>query len=160
MIGPASAGYVMPRWSPDGTKVLVLQGSGSSSAIPWLLDPAGAQPPRRAMAGTVPMAGGNPATFSDDGSQLLFVQPLADGLAGRLSSVDLRTGRSGQLAGLPPGTAFVGCGGHQVLYRADAPFGPAAAGDLILVGLDGSQPTVVLHGPLAGALTPTSCAVR
>ena len=47
-----------------------------------------------------------------------------------------------------------------MLYRTSAAFGPARAGDLLLVGLDGSGATVVLPKLASGALLPTSCASR
>lgn len=158
VIGAGSNHFTMPRWSPDGRSVVVLQQAAAGKATAWILDPIGKVAPRQAAPSSVVPDSTTPTTYSTDGTRLLFVQPLPGAGSGQPVAVDLATGRITKLAALPPGGSLVPCGAQQVLYRTDEAYGPAQPGDLILVGLDGTSPTVLLRKDVAANLTPSGCA--
>jgi hypothetical protein len=148
VIGEPSYQLFLPRWSPDGSSVVALHDEGGSMASAWLLDPGGAGKPHRA-AGQAFRFDGETAPGWVVGDQLV--------LDGQPSIQDPVTGSRTPI-GVAPGRQMMACGPGQVLYRTSQAFGPAKAGDLVVVGLDGTMPTVVLPKSVSTNLIPSSCA--
>jgi hypothetical protein len=148
VIGDATYQLFMPRWSPDGGSVVALHDEGGSMVTAWLLDPTGAAKPHRAAG----------KAFHFDGETApAWVVPGRLVLDGQPSSLDPVTGVLTPIA-VAQGSQMTACGPGQVLYRTSEAFGPAKAGDLVVVGLDGSMPTVVLSRSVSANLIPSSCA--
>jgi hypothetical protein len=146
-IADASYGLFLPRWAPDGSSIVALHNEASSLVSAWLVDPTGATKPHR--------AAGKPFHFDGESAPGWVVgnQLVLDGQPSILNPV---TG------GLTPiglaGRQLMACGPGQVLYRTSVAFGPAKAGDLVVVGLDGSLPTVLLSKSASANMIPSSCA--
>ena len=151
-LAAASYGLIWPRWAPDGGSIVALHQESSSTVSTWIVDPTGAKPPHRTPGPTLGFDGTWAPNWVPGESQLLVDQAVGPSL------VNVATGAVTKLR--LPGTDFVACGTSQVLYRTAIAFGPAQPGDLVLVGLDGTMPTVVLPKRAANGLIPTGCAIR
>jgi dipeptidyl aminopeptidase/acylaminoacyl peptidase len=159
VIAPGSAGLIWPRWAPDGSSVLALHRESGSTASTWILDPNGDRPPRRTPGAPVPFDGRSAPNWVAGQPQLILEQANGIHSDGQPSLLNPATGALTKL-GVAPGSDLVACGPSQVLYRTSTSFGPAKAGDLVLVGIDGSMPTVVLAKDASANLIPTGCAIR
>jgi hypothetical protein len=151
-IAAAAYGLVWPRWAPDGSGIVALHRESSSTVSTWIVDPNGTKAPHRTPGPVLPFDGSSPPNWVPGQSQLLVNQVIGPSL------LNVATGALTKL-GLP-GSDFIACGTSQVLYRTAIPFGPAKPGDLVLVGIDRTMPTVVLPKRAATNLIPTGCAVR
>jgi hypothetical protein len=148
----ADPGYelLLPRWAPDGSTIAAFREEPGATLSTWLLDPAGGRPPRRAAGAALPFDGQTAPGWS--GPRLLLGEAP--------TAFDPSSGALTALPGVGPGRQVVACGPEQVLYRTAVAFGPAQAGDLVVVGVDGSRPAVVLPKARSTELIPTSCAAR
>jgi hypothetical protein len=151
-LAAADYGLIWPRWSPDGSAIVALHKESSSTVSAWIVDPTGTKAPHRTPGAVLSFDGSSPPNWMPGQPQLLIDQAIGPQL------LDVATGGLTKL-GLP-GSDFVACGRSQVLYRTAIPYGPAKVGDLVLVGIDGSMPTVVLPKRAAADLIPTGCAIR
>jgi dipeptidyl aminopeptidase/acylaminoacyl peptidase len=159
VIGDGSYQLFWPRWAPDGSSIVALHQESSSTVSTWLLDPSGGRTPRRTAGNPIPFDGVSGPNWVT-GQPALLIDQAGIGSVGQPSLLDPTTGSLTPMHGLAPGTELVACGASQVLYRTSTQFGPAKAGDLVLVGTDGSLPTVVLSKDASTNLIPTGCAVR
>jgi hypothetical protein len=159
VIAPGSAGLIWPRWAPDGSSILALRQESTSTVSTWIVDPSGDQPPRRTAGAPVDFDGSSAPNWVAGQPQLILEQANGIHSAGEPSLLNPATGSLVKL-GLAPGSDLVACGPSQVLYRTSTTFGPAKPGDLVLVGIDGSMPTVVLSRASSSNLIPSGCAVR
>lgn len=156
-LAPASAGLYLPRWSPDSARIVALRGAPEGPASLVLLDPTG-RSPVRAVPGSFHRHGASAPDWVEGGGALVVVEvPSPAGGVPRVVRVDPTTGVRTPLPGLVPGEQAVACGPDQILFRPAVPFGPARPGDLVLVGTDGTRPTVVLPASVAPGAVPTSC---
>ena len=151
-LAAADYGLIWPRWAPDGGRIVALHKESTSTVSTWTVDPAGTKAPHRIPGPILRFDGSSAPNWIPGQSQLLVDQSVGPSL------LDVATGAVTKL-GLP-GTDFVACGNNQLLYRTAIAVGPAQPGDLVLIGLDGSMPTVVLPKRAAADLIPTGCAIR
>lgn len=163
LLQSADAPLYLPVPSPDGRRVVLLHDVAGAAEL-WLMDPTGEQPAHR--VGAKPFRRTDMAAFwSQDGRRAYIVQqglgsapgsPSAGSETGRLISVDVTTGDTSVVAGLPPMGYATPCTDGRIAFVTSTAFGPAAPGDLVVSGLDGGRPQVLLRG--AGSLPiPTSC---
>jgi hypothetical protein len=152
----------LPRWSPSGGSIVAMRSETAGVESVWILDPTGARAPRRVKGPPFRRGDGDTAIdwTSDGGALLTTARGDVPDDSGRVATIDPGTGAVAPLPGLPRARMATPCGPGQVLFRASGPFGPAAAGDLVLVGVDGTNPTVLLPKARAAHLFVGGCARR
>ncbi|MBN9522271.1 sigma-70 family RNA polymerase sigma factor [bacterium] len=120
---PIPAGHHLTDWSRDGKRFLTAQftygPNGPEAVRTWILDRHG-KTVREIVAPAKMEAGGG--RFSPDGRRVLYDvhRPGAAGLPDTLMVLDLVTGTSTPVAGIPPGGHLAGCcwspDGRRVAY--------------------------------------------
>jgi hypothetical protein len=147
-----------PRWSPDGRSVALMESAADGRVSLWVLAVGQGEAGLRRVPLPPMIRLEDGPMWSADGTQLLLGTPAhLGGASGTLVSVDIASGHVTPHPAVPPSTHFVGCGHDRVILIAMSAFGPASAGDLVAIDLDGGRPQVLLRGAAAQRLAPSSC---
>ena len=152
-------GFYQPTWSPDGRSIAAKREVAPGLVGIWLLNPNGGEPIALPVPSLDPR--GVRLSWSADGRKLVYAQ--GDQAPFGLVIVDVATGEQRLVATPAPARFPIVCGRDQVLYlQSDRDVEDPAlqTGPLVLVGEDGSAPTVVLEAQPGVEHLPSSCATR
>ncbi len=145
-----------PRVSPDGRSIAAYEDTAPGVLQLWIVRIDGSELRRVPVKGSYPRTQDGPA-WSADGTQLLIGAQATTADPAHLQSIDVATGRITRHPELPEATNFISCGSDRIALITTQAFGPAAAGDLLAVDLDGGRPQLLLHDARAQGLIPSSC---